>query len=101
MIRLGAKLKHYNNYHLQQTDFENRQLLSEMKTLCQSITKEHDYLWMGRNKQSGLEFSKENFKNLHLQIDESLAMMDKDGLTRWVKKLLNELKTSAAVLYLK
>lgn len=101
MIRLGAKLKHYNYYHSQQTDIENRQLLSEMKTLCQLITKEHDQLWLSRNKQSGLEFSKQNFKNLQLQIDENLTMMDKNGLARWVNKILNELKSAAAVLYLK
>jgi hexosaminidase len=41
MIQLGAKLKQYNNYHLQQSDEVNRTLLLEMKSLCAKIISEH------------------------------------------------------------
>lgn len=100
MIRLGALLKQYNNYRLQQTDAENKALLTTMNGLCSTILPEHERLWMLRNKRSGLVGSTESFRNLQAQINENLALLDKNGLTRWANRSLEKVKTAAAVLYL-
>ena len=101
MIRLGAELKQYNNYHLQQTDAENKMLLTEMKALCTTIPKEHERLWMSRNKYSGFQGSVQPFKNLQIQIDDQLKLLDKNGVVRWGNRVLEKIKTAVGVLYLR
>jgi hexosaminidase len=99
MVRLGALLKQYNNYHLQQTDSLNRVELTAMKKLCPAIRQEHKRLWMIRNKKSGLDKSMESIKNLQGQIDRQLALLDKNSLTRWLNRTVEKLTGAAAVLY--
>jgi hypothetical protein len=101
MIRLGAELRQFNNYHLQQTDAENKTLLTEMKTLCTTIQKEHERLWMIRNKYSGLETTLQTFKNLETQIDDNLKLLEKNMVIRWANRVLEKIKTAAGVLYLR
>lgn len=100
MIKLGALLKQFNNYHLQQADSVNRMLLTEMKDLCSNILSEHDRLWLARNKKGGLIQSMESIKSLQPQIDNQLALLDKNGITRWLNRTKEKLITAAAVLYL-
>ena len=101
MIRLGAKLKQYNNYHLQQSDAENRQLLTEMNSLCKVIVPEHERLWMSRNKRSGYNQSIDSFKKLQIQIEENLALLDKNILVKWGNRTKEKIITAAGVLFLK
>jgi len=101
MVRLGAKLKQFNNYHLQQTDAENKTLLSDMKLLCQTIVAEHKMLWMSRNKSGGFDTSIGLLKKLETQVDENLALLDKNPASRWVSRSLEKIKSAAGVLYLR
>ena len=100
MVKLGALVKQYNNYRLQQSDSANRTILTEMKALCPVILSEHERLWMMRNKKSGLDKSMESIKNLQGQIDQQLELLDKNGITRWFNRTGEKLKTALAVLYL-
>jgi hexosaminidase len=100
MIKLGALLKQFNNYHLQQADSINRTLLTEMNELCTTILSEHDRLWLVRNKNGGLTQSMESIKSLQTQIDNQLALLDKNGITRWLNRTKDKLIIAAAVLYL-
>jgi len=101
MVKLGAMLKQYNNYHLQQSDTGNKELLTEMKTICQGILSEHKRLWMMRNKTSGLDKSMESIKNLQVQIEQQLVILDKNGFTRCLNRTGDKLKTALTVLYLR
>jgi hypothetical protein len=101
MIQLGAKLKQFNIYHLQQTDEVNRTLLSDMKALCQMILTQHERLWMSRNKQNGFETSIERFKKLDMQINANLERLDKNHLSRYLYRCFEKIETAAGVLYLK
>ena len=101
MIQLGAKLNQFNNYHLQQTDAENKTLLTEMKALCKTIIIEHQRLWMIRNKPSGLQTSLLNIKNLEIQIDDNIELLNKNGIVRWGNRTIEKIKTAVGVLYLK
>jgi hexosaminidase len=101
MIRLGAKLKQFNNYHLQQADSVNYTLLSDMKNLCPIIISEHERLWMSRNKRSRLDGSMESIKKLQVQIDEQLELLGKNAVSRWLNRSLEKIKTAVAVLYLR
>ena len=101
MIRLGAKLKQYNNYHLQQTVLENKVLLNEMKELCSTIKKDHERLWTTRNKAGGLQTSLNDIKNLEKQVDEHITLLEKNGLLQWFSRTGEKIKTAIAVLYLK
>jgi hexosaminidase len=101
MVALGAKLKQFNNYHLQQTDAENKTLLSEMKILCLTILTEHKRLWLSRNKSGGYETSTEPINKLELQINDNLEMLDKNVVSRWFNRSKEKIITAAAVLYLK
>ncbi len=100
MIKLGALLKQFNNYHLQQADSVNRTLLTEMKDLCTTILSEHKRLWLARNKKGGLSQSMESIKSLQVQVDKQLALLDKNGIKRWLNRTGEKLITAAAVLYL-
>ena len=100
MIRLGALIKHYNDFHLQQTDEENRSLLNEMKLLNPKIISEHERLWMKRNKKSGLVTSMDAFVKLQKQIDDKLTLQEKNGFSQWVKRIFEKMGVAAAVLYL-
>ncbi|HSN10091.1 MAG TPA: family 20 glycosylhydrolase [Hanamia sp.] len=100
MVKLGALLKQYNNYHLQQNDADNKTQLTEMKTLCNEILKEHDHLWLSRNKRSDLEQSKESFIKLKDQINDNLDMLGKNSIVRWLSRSMERAKSAAAVLYL-
>jgi len=101
MVKLGAMLKQYNNYHLQLSDSANRELLTDMKGLCQNILSEHPRLWMMRNKKGGLDKSMESIKNLQVQVEQQLDLLDKNGFTRWINRTGDKLKTALAVLYLR
>jgi len=101
MIRLGATLKQYNNYHLQQTKEENHKLLLEMKSLCIDIMKEHEQLWMSRNKSGGMEVSKESFQKLLVQVDDQLNLLEKNAVTRYLSRTVEKIITAAGVLYLR
>lgn len=101
MIRLGAELKQYNNYHLQQSDKENKHLLLEMKLLCSTIMSEHERLWKHRNKLSSLDQSMSSFKKLQVQINEALDLMYKNTFTRLIYRSIEKIKSATAVLYLK
>lgn len=101
MIKLGAELKQFNNYHLQQTDAENKIILTDMKTLCKTILKEHERLWMTRNKRGGLQTTLQTFKNLEAQVDDQLKLLDKNRVARWGNGILEKIKTAAAVLYIR
>jgi hexosaminidase len=101
MVKLGAMVKQYDNYYLQQSDSANKVLLMEMKSLCQFIIREHERLWMMRNKKSGLEKSMESIRNLQIQIDQQLELLEKNEFTRWLNRIGDELKTAVAVLYLR
>ncbi len=101
MIRLGAKLKEYNNYHLERKNEENKILLTEMKTLCKTIMQEHEKLWMMRNKRSGLDESLQSFSKLEKQIDEQLILLKSSVITQWMKRIFEKITSVAAVLYLK
>ena len=100
MVKLGALLKQYNNYQLQQTDADNKTQLTEMKTLCNEILKDHDHLWLSRNKSSGLEQIKESFIKLQGQINDNLDLLDRNIIIRWLSRSLERAKSAAAVLYL-
>jgi hexosaminidase len=100
MIQLGAKLKQYNNYHLQQPDEVNKNLLLEMKSLCTRIITEHQRLWMIRNKRGGLENSYSSFSKLQLQIEDRLNSLGSSGVSRWTKRTLEKIISAAAVVYL-
>jgi hypothetical protein len=101
MVRLGALTKQYNLYHLQQSDSANKMQLSEMKSLCQMILSEHQRLWMIRNKKSGLEQSMDNIRKLQEQINQQLALQDKNFIARWIYRTGEKLMAAAAVLYLR
>ena len=101
MIQLGAKLKQFNIYHLQQTDSVNKTLLSDMKALCKIILTQHESLWMSRNKQKGFETSVERFKKLEVQININLERMDKNPLSRYLYRCFEKIESAAGVLYLK
>ncbi len=101
MVKLGAMMKQFNNYHLSQTDEQNKQLLTDMKALCSIVIEDHQPLWMDRNKPGGYEQSTEWFTNLQAQIDENLAFIDKNAITRWLIRTKDKVITAAAVLYLK
>jgi hexosaminidase len=101
MIKLGAKLKQFNNYHLQQTEEENKLLLTEMKSICSAILSEHEGLWMSRNKRGGYEQSIESFKKLQSQIEENLTLINKNTVARWFYRVKEKIITAVAVLYLK
>lgn len=100
MIRLGAKLKQYINYHQQQTDEGNKQLLTDMKALITEILPEHERLWTRRNKRGGYETSIESIEALQGQIDEKLEMGNKNGILKWLNGTGEKLKTAIGVLYL-
>jgi hypothetical protein len=100
MVKLGALLKQYNNYHLHQTDADNKTQLTEMKTLCNEILKDHDHLWLSRNKSSGLEQIKESFIKLQGQINDNLDLLDRNIIIRWLSRSLERAKSAAVVLYL-
>jgi len=101
MIKLGAKLKQYNNYHLQQTNEENKILLTEMKILCETIIPEHERLWMTRNKSGRLDLSIQSLKKLNDQINNELKNSDKNALSRWFIRSGEKIKSALAVLYLR
>jgi hexosaminidase len=101
MVKLGALLKQYNNYNLQQSDSANKELLIEMKDLCQNVLSAHPGLWMERNKKGGLDKSMESIRNLQGQIDQQLELLDKNFFTRWLNRTGDKLKTAIAVLYLR
>jgi hexosaminidase len=100
MVKLGALLKQYNNYHLQQNDVDNKTQLTEMKTLCNEILKDHDHLWLSRNKSSGLEQSKASFIKLQDQINDNLDLLHKNIIVRWLSRSMERAKSAAAGLYL-
>ena len=101
MVKLGAMLKQYNNYSRQQSDAENKILLTEMNTLCPLILSEHERLWMMRNKKSGLDKSMDLIKNLQGQVNQQLELLDKNALTRWLNRTVEKLKTAVTVLYMR
>lgn len=101
MIKLGAKLKQYNNYRFQQTDEQNKQLLTGMNALCTIIITEHERLWMQRNKRSGLVQSTEAFVSLRTKINEDLDSMNKNFFSKWIDRTIEKLTTAAGALYLK
>ncbi len=101
MVKLGALLKQYNNYQLQQSDSANKVLLIDMMGLSQNILSEHPRLWLMRNKKGGLDKSVESIKNLQVQVEQQLDLLDKNGFTRWLNRTGDKLKTALAVLYLK
>ncbi len=101
MVKLGALLKQYNNYNLQQTDSDNKALLKEMNDLCPIILGEHERLWMMRDKKSGLDKSMESIKNLQSQVEVQLGQLNKNAFTRWLNRTGDKLKTAVTVLYLR
>jgi len=101
MIRLTAKLKQYNIYHLQQTAEQNKTLLTEMKTLCSQIIPEHKRLWLARNKSGGLEGSLQTIYALQAKIDDRLQLMDQNILIRGTKRTFEMLTAAAAALYMR
>ncbi len=101
MIKLGAKLKHFNNYHLQQTAEENRALLTEMKDLCNIIIPEHERLWNMRNKTGRLDLSLQSLNKVNNQIDDELQNLDKNAIMRWIIRSKAKIISAGAVLYLK
>jgi hypothetical protein len=100
MIKLGAELKEYNNYHLQRSVPENQKLLTDMKLICSTLLAEHKELWMSRNKPGGYDTSTDSFIKLQAQIDESLSLLDKNGWIRLLNQTKDKLITAAAVLFL-
>jgi hypothetical protein len=101
MIRLGALAKEYNLYHLQQSDSVNKNKLTEMNMLCQTIVSEHQRLWMIRNKKSGLEQSMDNIRKIQGQVKQQLELLDKNFISRWLNRTGEKLMAAAAVLYLR
>lgn len=101
MVKLGAMLKKYNNYHLQMTDEENKLLLTSMKNLCEKTIPEHKRLWNIRNKNGGLENSTESMKAIQTSVDENLALLNKNFMSRGINTTFDKIKTAAAVLYLR
>ncbi|MDX2304691.1 MAG: family 20 glycosylhydrolase [Microscillaceae bacterium] len=100
MIRFGAKIKQYNNYHSQQNREENISLLQEMKTLSAQIIQEHERLWLLRNKPGRLDLSLAAYKKMQNQIVEKLASEQKSGIGRWFGRMLEKLSSAGAALYL-
>jgi hypothetical protein len=101
MIRLGALAKQYNLYHPEQADSVSKKQLTEMTMLCQAILREHQRLWMIRNKKSGLEQSMDNIRKLQTQVNQQLELLDKNFLNRWLNRTGEKLMAGAAVLYLR
>ena len=72
-----------------------------MKALCKTIIIEHQRLWMIRNKPSGLQTSLLNIKNLEIQIDDNIELLNKNWIARWGNRTIEKMKTAVGVLYLK
>jgi hypothetical protein len=100
MVRVGAMLTQYSNYCQEQTDQQNKDLLLKMKALCISLQKEHDRLWLIRNKKSDLEQSKVQFATLQKQIDEKLKALDGNAISRMIGSSIDRAKYAAIVLFL-
>ena len=100
MVRVGAMLTQYSNYCQEQTDQQNKELLLKMKALCITLQKEHDRLWLIRNKKSDLEQSKEQFVTLEKQIDEKLKALDSNAIARMFSNSIDRAKYAAIVLVL-
>lgn len=96
MVRLGANLKYYNNYHHQISDAENKRVLTTLDSLCTVIETEHKRLWLSRNKSGGLERSLEEIRNIQKQAREQLALLEKGGLNRRAKGVLGRITAAAA-----
>ena len=101
MVKLGAMLKQYVNYSQQQTDDENMELLTNMKSLITIILPEHERLWMQRNKSGGYETSVKSIKTLQSQIDEKIETSNKNAVERWLNSISEKMKTAIAILYLR
>ncbi len=101
MVKLGAKLKQYNNYHFQQSNHENKALMMEMKILCETIIPEHERLWMIRNKSGRLDLSLQLLKKLNSQIDDELNNLNINAVSRWFIRSGEKIKSAVAVLYLR
>ena len=100
MVSLCAKIKQYNNYHLQQNQQENLTLLQEIKALCLVVTKEHQRLWLMRNKPGRLDLSLALIQNLQNQTQQQLKKEAKNGLTRWINRSMEKVIHAGTSLFL-
>lgn len=100
MVKLAIKLKQYILYHLEQGDTENRESLTTMKSLCNTIILEHERLWMQRNKPGGFKESIEGFLKLQKDIDRQLEIIDGNNLSRWTNRTFEKVVSAATALYL-
>ncbi|MFN8256114.1 MAG: family 20 glycosylhydrolase [Bacteroidales bacterium] len=101
MIKLGAKIKQYNLYHLQQAKAENLEHLNEMKLLCEQTIAEHKRLWLERNKTGRLDLSLQNLEKIQKQIDAELKKQEKNIVLGWFARQGEKIVSAVAVLYLK
>lgn len=101
MVKLGAKVKHFNNYQLQHSQEENLTLLQEMKSLCAQIIPEHERLWMQRNKPGRLDLSLSNLNKLQNQIEDKIKEEEKTGFVKWINRSIQKITSAGAALYLR
>ncbi|MEJ1238278.1 glycoside hydrolase family 20 zincin-like fold domain-containing protein [Chryseolinea sp. T2] len=101
MIRASALLKHYNLFHLEESDEQNRTTLTEISTLCPIILSEHERVWMARNKSGGYEGSIETLKKLQSDAGKQLELLDANFVSRWGHRQLDKMIAAAAAVYLR
>lgn len=101
MIQLGAKIKQYTNYRHQQTDAENKALLLEMQALCEQVIREHERLWLARNKKGRLQLTLQPIQKLQSQVEEQLARLEKNKLSRWAQRVVEKIASAGAMVYLR
>ncbi|MGC3944321.1 MAG: family 20 glycosylhydrolase [Chryseolinea sp.] len=101
MTRAATLLKQYNLFHLEQSEEQNRNILSEISALCPVILTEHERLWTARNKSGGFEGSVETLKKLQTDANKQLELLDANFVSRWSHRQVDKMIAAAAALYLR
>ena len=101
MVRLGAEIRTYSQQKENWASDERVAYLSTMQNRLASIKKEHQRLWLLRNKSGGLERSMKPLDNLEVQIKDLQETEQGGGLGKSINRFKEKVIAGGANWYLK
>ena len=100
MLRLGAEIRNYSQQKANWTNTERIDYLKTMQNRLEGMQKEHERLWLLRNKPGGLARSMEAFKKIETQISTLLENEEAGGINKSVDRFKEKIIAGGANWYL-
>ena len=100
MLRLGAEIRNYSQQKANWTNTERIDYLKTMQNRLEGMQKEHERLWLLRNKPGGLTRSMEAFKKIETQISTLLENEEVGGINKSVDRFKEKIIAGGANWYL-